>query len=89
MVSNFTQSCVEIAAAPRLETNRAFYLRAATFAGGGNSTTTSREPQRGQRNRLSSRDKGKSRPRAQTSVSMSTSARKVHSRLCVRLSSLP
>lgn len=43
--------------------------------GGSNITTIRLSPQRGQRNRLSSRESGNARPRVHTSVSMSNSLR--------------
>jgi hypothetical protein len=49
--------------------------------GGSNNTRTYREPQRGQRSLSARRFTGKSRPRVQTKLSMSSSYRYVHSRL--------
>ena len=51
------------------------------LVGGSYNTTRFRPPHRGQRRRLSKRDKGKPRPRVHTNVSMSSSLRYVHSRL--------
>lgn len=63
----------------------AFYFAAATareFGGGANITPTRRQPQRGQRSRSAIRASGKSLPRVQTSVCMSSVARKPHRLLC-------
>jgi hypothetical protein len=56
-------------------------LAVCTLLGTVKMSCTSRDPQRGQRKRLSRRESGKPRPLVHTSVSMSSSARKTHS-LC-------
>jgi hypothetical protein len=71
--AKLTLTCVVLS--PSTQVTKQRYPDFALSGGGSNITTIRLLPHRGHRNRLSSDDSGKARPRVHTSVSMSNSHR--------------